>query len=61
MKGKCPACELDHTLIDCPMFEAMKFRKKKMLVKSNNLCEHCLIASHSSKKCPDKITQGSIL
>ena len=55
---KCPCCDEDHYLTQCPRFKAMGVKDRKNLVTSRRLCFNCLSSGHMVRNCPRDFTCG---
>lgn len=52
--AKCPVCEEDHTLYNCPKWKQMAPKERAAFVKRQKWCKRCLRAHIDKQKC-DKI------
>ncbi|XP_048577095.1 uncharacterized protein LOC116610276 [Nematostella vectensis] len=48
---KCPSCEKDHWLSQCPDFKKASIAERKEIIKNKNLCRNCLVPGHYVFKC----------
>ena len=49
---KCPSCDDNHWLSQCPQFKKMSLTERFKLVRKKGLCDNCLTRGHLARKCP---------
>jgi hypothetical protein len=51
---KCPGCDANHWLSQCPQFKGMSLVERFKLVRKKGLCDNCLTRGHLARNCPKK-------